>query len=114
MLSSSSPNPHLTPPTSSSTATYHVLIEGTGIDLPTDEHTRVAGFYVWRVERAANEELAATQALDRVSNEWSTGRYSGQGARPVLAVAEVRVLSWLASLRAKDSGCVFYPPEQLH
>jgi len=100
-------------------AAFHVLVEASGLDLPaailelaSQEQARVAGFCTWRVVVAASESEAASQALAEVAAQWSEGKYASLQAQPQLTVSEVRSLSWLARLRAKNTGLVFYPHER--
>jgi len=99
-------------------ATFHVLVEASGLDIPaaelelsSEQSVRIAGFCTWRVIAASTPSEAATQAMGVVAAQWSNGKYAGLRAQPVLTASDVRSLSWLARLRAKNTGYIFYPHE---
>jgi hypothetical protein len=99
-------------------AAFHVLVEASRLDVPAAElelaspgDERVAGFCTWRVVAAADESEAASQAIADVAAQWSERKYAVRSTQPRLTASEVRPLSWLARLRAKNTGFVFYPHE---
>ena len=96
-------------------AWFHVLIEGRSLGLTSRELSlaasgseEVGGFYCWRRVKAVSPGAAGQAALELVRADWAHGEYARFNRTPSLRVAEVKALSWVTLLRARDSHCAFF------
>ena len=91
-------------------AYFRVLIEGSGFELlGTTEQTPIRGFLVSRIVRARTAVEAGDLGLARISDEWSTGKYSSHGVSPVVSVSEAQSIGLLSALFSRRPGYVFHP-----
>jgi hypothetical protein len=90
-------------------ASYHVLVEGRGMDISAPDGQRMCGFQVWRRVRAGSEAEARALAQARVAGEWR--RVSGAPADllPQLEVGALSRLSWLGRIGARDTAFELFP-----
>jgi hypothetical protein len=96
--------------------TYAVRIEGTGINLPTEEGSASAiGFFTTRWVKASSPATAPDLAKQLVLSEWApSGEYgsANSGQPPHLIVEETWEIGALRALIGrKPSGYSFYASE---
>ncbi len=90
---------------------FDVILNGTGIDLPSLEES-IIGFHATRRVKANDAREAGDSAKRMVQIEWRDGNYQprNRAAAPVVEVEGVIPLSWWKRLTTKQpkEGLTFY------
>ncbi len=94
--------------------TFVVVVEGTGITMPSVPEP-IIGFFTARRVKATDEQSAFEEAKRLILEEWQSGEYldANMGDIPTLKVDSIRSLGFLERLfsRVKYKGYTFYSKE---
>lgn len=90
---------------------YKVMLEGDGIDIPSEENgPSIIGFFTTRLVRASTPKDAEEKAMTMILSEWKSGTYAlaNRGLLPNLVTSSIEQASLFETFKSKYSGYSFY------
>lgn len=93
---------------------FQVMLNGEGVHIAHENpKDAIVGFYTTRIVRATDEADAERAACAMVQAQWLAPKYKSNnvGGPPQLSIESVQRTSFWAWLRSRNTGHVFYGPE---